>query len=280
MGLSEAVIAALLVIASRATSPCERILRADAPAQTGQATYVGQAEPEPGHASEHPAIAGTWVVLGDSVTEKNFWAATSYYDYVCAELGCEVANFGLSGTGYMASGAYGTGAFWERAERLDLAGVGCLTVFGSLNDLGKGFELGAPTDETPYTIGGCMNLTMEALQAKRPDLPIGIVTPLPWRAGYGFLADGSVSPTATTPQECDAYVDLLLEVAGQHGLPVLDLYHSSPLDPNSEQDLALYYTSGYLQDECGAHPNSAGHELMSPLWREFVLGLVADAQGK
>lgn len=225
---------------------------------------------------EDPAlqVAGkTWGVLGDSLTEKNFRARTSYYDYVAEDLGCTVVNWGVSGTGYKEAG--GAEPFYERVGKMDLTNVDCLTVFGSFNDLGKGYELGTAYDEGTDTIGGCMALTVQRLLEAKPGLSMGIVTPTPWPEGLAYDGRGYIDSHATTREECDAYVQLLKDVAARFDLPVLDLYEISGFNPDDEAQQQQYYTEDGVLDDAYVHPNSEGHRFMYPLWREFVIELVA-----
>lgn len=231
-----------------------------------------QAPPEEQSQAEVDYASKTWVVLGDSLTEKTYWADENYYDYVVQDLGCSVVNYGVGGTGYMEAGQ--AEPFYARVDVMDLSNADCLTIFGSFNDLGKGYPPGSASDETTDTIAGCMNATIERLQTANPALAIGIVTPTHWRTGYGFLADGSESYEALTPEDCDAYVALLKEVAARHQLPVLDLYAQFGLEPDDEAVRANYYTTDDLTDNGGVHPNSKGHYLMYPAWREFVRSLL------
>ena len=220
-----------------------------------------------------PAQNRTWIVLGDSLTDDTFRAKTKYYDYVAQDLGCTVVNCGMTGTGYMTP--TDGDAFCDRVDNIDVSNADCLTIFGSFNDLGKGFYLGSAYDETTDTIGGCMNITIEKLVAKNPSLRIGIVTPTPWRTNFSYNDDGTASFETVSRYDCDAYVELLKEVAKRHRLPVLDLYETCGLDPDNEQVRELYFTYNGKTDEGGVHPNSEGHKLMYPQWREFVLTLLA-----
>ena len=43
----------------------------------------------------------TWLCIGDSITEKNYRTTLNYHDYVAEELGFDVINAGLSGTGFL-----------------------------------------------------------------------------------------------------------------------------------------------------------------------------------
>ena len=228
---------------------------------------------EPSEAG-HPfsARTRTWAVLGDSLTAEGFKATKKYYDYVAEDLGCTVINYGVKGTGYMTPEAGDT--FYNRVDSMDLTNVDCVTIFGSFNDLGKGYYLGSAYDETTDSIGGCMNITVEKLVAKNPSLKIGIVTPTPWRTNFSYTSDGKASFDTITRSDCDAYVALLKDVAKMHRLPVLDLYETYGLDPDDETVRDLYYVYNEKMDEGGVHPNKEGHRFMYPQWREFVKTLL------
>lgn len=222
---------------------------------------------------EFPAKTRTWIVLGDSLTDDTFRAKEKYYDFVAQDLGCTVVNCGEAGTGYMTP--TDGHAFHDRVDSIDTSNADCLTIFGSFNDLGKGYYLGSVYDETTDSIGGCMNLTIEKLIDKNPSLKIGIVTPTPWRTYFSYNEDGTASYETVSRADCDAYVDLLIEVAKKHRLPVLNLYETFGLDPDDEQVRKLYFTYNGKTDEGGVHPNSDGHKYMYPQWREFVKTLLA-----
>ncbi len=237
---------------------------------TSQADSASQDKPT--DAADFSARTKTWVVLGDSLTKKYFRAKTAYYDYVAQDIGCTIVNYGETGTGYKEHSR--TEPFYERVDRMDVSDVDCLTIFGSFNDLGKGYSLGSAYDETTDTIGGCMNLTIQNLIKKNPGLRIGIVTPTPWRTNYCYTPDGA-NFYGTTRYECDSYVSLLKEVAKRHRLPVLDLYETFGLDPDDEEIRKRFYTEDGKTDDGGVHPNSEGHKFMYPMWREFVKTLMA-----
>ncbi len=216
----------------------------------------------------------TWIVMGDSLTAKTFRADTAYYDFVQKDLRCRVINCGESGIGYKEPDH--KKPFYEQVDGIDLSAGDCLTIFGSFNDIGKGFELGTSDDITEETIGGCMNLTVRKILTGNPFLKVGIVTPTPWLTDFSFDPDGSQNFSGTSREECDAYVALLIEVAGKHNLPVLDLYHEFGLNPDDPDTRAKYYVENGKED-VGVHPNSEGHQMMYPLWKSFVAELLSDS---
>lgn len=241
------------------------------------ATDIPSAAPEtPAPATPEPTpfdlSAVKWIVVGDSITEKNPTAQISYYDFVAKDFGCEVVNYGRSATGYMVPGSHET--FYERIDEIDFTDADVITLFGSFNDLGRGFAFGTAEDEGTDTIGGCMNRTIENIRAKAPDIKIGIATPTPWNLGAGYSsATDSMMDAGISKEEFDQYAALLMQVAQRHEIPVLDLYHAGLFNPDSAEDRAAYFNENGLQDP-GVHPNSMGHSLMAPLWKDFLLGLL------
>ncbi|MBP3868888.1 MAG: SGNH/GDSL hydrolase family protein [Solobacterium sp.] len=217
-----------------------------------------------------------WIVLGDSITEKNAAAEISYYDFVQKDFQCEVVNYGRSSTGYKVPATYEP--FYDRIEQIDFSDADVITIFGSFNDLGQGYEVGTAEDEGTETLGGCMNRTIENIRDKAPDIKIGIATPTPWNLGEGYNSvTDSVLYWGVSKEECDQYVALLMEVAKKQNVPVLDLYHAGLFDPNYDVDRAQYFNENGRQDH-GVHPNSIGHSLMAPLWKAFLLELLGQTE--
>ncbi len=242
---------------------------AEEPAPTPAETETPTPEPEP---APFDISSVKWILIGDSLTDKTMAAQISYYDFVQKDFQCEVVNCGRSSTGYMIAPDYET--FYQRIDLIDFTDADVVTIFGSFNDLGRGFAFGTAEDEGTDTIGGCMNTTIEKIREKAPDIRIGIATPTPWNlgAGYDSIKDAVVY-WGVSQEDCDHYVSLLMEVAARHDVPVLDLYHAGLFDPNSDTDRAQYFNENGIQDP-GIHPNSMGHYLMAPLWKDFLLGLL------
>ena len=205
----------------------------------------------------------TWAVFGDSITEYNFRAKYHYFDYVAKDLSLNIINLGVSGTGYKEKEAKGI-AFYQRIEN-DIKDIDfdIFTIFGSFNDLGKGFTLGNITDTTSDTICGCMNMVIDIFRRVKPLNKIALVTPTIWRDGE-YYGDYKV-----TRKDLDNYVEALLQIAKIRRIPILDLYHGSGLDPNIDEVLEAFYIEDGIQD-LGVHPNSLGHKFMYPIWREFI----------
>ena len=208
----------------------------------------------------------TWAVFGDSLTEYNFRAKYHYFDYVAKELSLNIINLGVSSTGYKEDGS--SEAFYKRMEKsIKNIDFDIFTIFGSFNDLGKGYTLGEPTDTTSDTICGCINLTIDIFRKVKPLNKIALVTPTIWRDGV-YYGDYPV-----TREDLDNYVESLIQIAKIKRIAILDLYHNSGLDPNIDEVLENFYKEDGIQDK-GVHPNSLGHKFMYPLWREFILKFI------
>ena len=204
----------------------------------------------------------TWAVFGDSLTAYSARAKYHYFDYVAKDLSLNIINLGVSSTGYKRDGK--GEAFYKRMEKsIKDIDFDIFTIFGSFNDLGKGYTLGEPTDSTTDTICGCINLTIDIFRKVKPLNKIALVTPTIWRDGV-YYGDYPV-----TRKDLDDYVESLLKIAKIKRIPILDLYHNSGLDPNIDEVLKKYYNEDGVQDK-GVHPNSLGHKFMYPVWREFI----------
>ena len=205
----------------------------------------------------------TWAVFGDSLTAYGARAKYHYFDYVSNELSLNIINLGVSGTGYKEKEAKGK-AFYQRLEKnIKDIDFDIFTIFGSFNDLGKGYLLGNLTDTSSDTICGCINMVINIFRKVKPLNKIALVTPTIWRDG-AYYGDYEV-----TRKDLDNYVEALLQIAKIRRIPILDLYHDSVLDPYIDEVLEKYYNEDGVQDK-GVHPNSLGHKFMYPLWREFI----------
>jgi lysophospholipase L1-like esterase len=63
-----------------------------------------------------------------------------------------------------------------------------------------------------------------------------------------------------------AYVEIIQETAEQFGIPVLDLYHTLPIDPHDPTHYEAYTTDGL-------HFNDAGHAILAQRLKTFIEAL-------
>lgn len=208
--------------------------------------------------------------LGDSITAGSGASceANRYTDVLAREFGLKKANnYGIGGTRIArqrapkADDPYDRD-FCMRMDEMDES-ADAVVVFGGTNDHGHGdAPLGVPTDRTPHTFYGACHTLMNGLLTRYSGKPIVIVTPLhrdnendPTGGGKPF----SVAPLS-------AYRHILMEVAEWYGLPVLDLYATSGIQPANPVNKAKL-----LPD--GLHPSDEGHALLARRIGHFLESL-------
>ena len=201
-----------------------------------------------------------WTVVGDSLTEINSRSSKFYHQYIADELGFEVTNMGVGGTGYKRKDDTNN-AFYQRI--LDIpTDTEVVTIFGSFNDLGSGVPLGNADDTGTDTLAGAINTTIDRLLDILPLVPLGIISPTPWHTTLPWDENNQGSQ----------YVALLESICRRRGLPYLDLYHTSGLRPWEESYRTLVYNKDPVGN--GTHPNEIGHGLIAPRFGEFIKTLI------
>lgn len=200
-----------------------------------------------------------WAVVGDSLTEINSRTTLHYYDYIAQETGITVYNMGSSGTGYMRH-QEDNKAFYQRIVNVPVDSD-AVTIFGSFNDLGGGYDLGTATDSGTTTIGGCINATIDALYNVIPAVHLGIVTPTPW---------DNIRP-GNPEGNGEKYVGLIKDICNRRSIPCLDLFHCSNLRPWESDFLGVAYTK---DEGNGVHPDETGHALIAPMFRQFLFSII------
>lgn len=238
-----------------------------------------------------------WVIIGDSLTEKNLRATKNYADYISEKTGISVVNMGRSGTGYKRT--YDEGfSFYQRIANVP-SDADVITIFGSFNDSPFFSNLGTITDTGTDTIGGCINTCLDNLFEKIPLANVGIVSPTPWAGLYPSVSNS------------DNYVKLLKDICERRGIPFYDLYHNSGLRPWDAKYRSLAYkrdgtyaesaaetpnaiqvtaelldyikSNGVpnaavgdwvLMSGGGTHPDEDGHKLIAPRFEAFLDSLL------
>ena len=208
-----------------------------------------------------PLNGKKWVVVGDSLTEKNSRTTKNYHDYIAEETGINVYNMGVGGTGYkrMESQSDGYRAFYQRIVDVPLD-ADIITIFGSGNDLSLIGKLGNPSDATTDTICGCMNETFKRLFERIPGAKVGVVLPCPWGNYPPTISDNAMAK----------YSEALREVAKRYSIPVLDLYYESNMRPWDETFRELYYKR---DDGNSVHPDEDGHKILANKFKMFIQSL-------
>lgn len=187
--------------------------------------------------------------LGDSITEG--CCATDNFGYV--EIMGEIyglaaaRNYGIGGTRIARQRVPSEKAkhdldFCGRFREMD-PDADLIFVFGGTNDHGHGdAPMGTEADRTPDTFIGACHYLFGGLKEVFPNAKIVAATPL-------HRAEENRSDGITL----EDYVNHIRRIAGEYGLPLLDLYATSAI---CRETLDTYTADGL-------HPNDAGYRILS-----------------
>lgn len=187
--------------------------------------------------------------LGDSITEGHGLASTegAYWNLLKEREG--VAEIYVDGIGGSRISRQWTPSekprhdmdFLSRAENIpDDADV--IVVFGGTNDFGHGdAPLGVRGERSPYTFYGACDLLIRKLMNRCPGAELVFMTPL-----HRLVEEQN-------GRRLEDYVRALRQVAEYYGVPVVDLYATSGIQPKLAVNKETYCPDGL-------HPNEAGHE--------------------
>ena len=206
-------------------------------------------------------------VLGDSITEGHGVADKQniYYNRVARECGIrELYVDGISGTRFARQSTESEKPrhdkdFLSRIENID-ADSDLVVVFGGTNDFGHGdAAIGRMNDRTDDTFYGALHNLCISLIEKYPEAQLVVMTPL-HRIGEAPYYNSRGVRTAGTLED---YVNIITEVAGYYGIPVLDLYRTSGINPAIQT-----IREKYMPD--GLHPSDAGSMIIYKKLRGFL----------
>ena len=200
--------------------------------------------------------------LGDSITQgccatteaRGFVEVMKrMYDLAAAR------NYGIGGTRIARQlGVYdwtrSDGDFCSRYKEMD-PDADIIFVFGGTNDHGHGdAPFGCDRDRTTDTFHGACHVLFAGLKEAFPTALIAVATP---------LHRGEEGPKAGFGATLADYVRVIRDIAGQYGLPVLDLFETSAINLETLDTL----TTDAL------HPNDEGHAILAREIGEFLQGL-------
>ena len=192
--------------------------------------------------------------LGDSITEGV--GASAYdksYVAVFAEMsGADVKNYGVSGTRIAKQTLKSENEQFDRdfLGRVDEMekDADVVVVFGGTNDFGHGdAPIGDSNSRSEHTFYGAMHCLCEKLLNKYCDADIVFLTPLHRESEDAMIKENGI------PGEMplSGYVKIIKEVAGYYGMPVLDLFNMSGMQPKVE-----IIKKEFMPD--GLHPSDKG----------------------
>lgn len=211
----------------------------------------------------------TLLFLGDSITAGSGVSSKeeTYWYRLGQKTGASCIGYGVGGTRIaeqqQPDGFEALGNFCTRAQQMQKT-ADAIIVFGGTNDYGHGdAPLGTPQDRTPKTFYGALHTLILYLLNAYPTAQIVFLTPL-HRVGEadrlynerGMRLSGNLQ----------TYVDIILAVCGEYGLPVLDLFRTSGLQPN-----VPIIKETFVPD--GLHPSAAGHRRLAERLESFLKAL-------
>ncbi|MDD6214112.1 MAG: SGNH/GDSL hydrolase family protein [Firmicutes bacterium] len=207
--------------------------------------------------------------LGDSITEGVGASSeeTCYVSVFAKTTGADVKNYGISGTRIAKQRKKSANPqfdrdFLSRVDEMD-SDADIIVVFGGTNDFGHGDStVGDFESQDEYTFYGALHSLCQKLIKKYPNSEIVFLTPL-----HRLGEDAEINEIGIPNERpLSGYVDAIKEVAGYYGLPVLDLFHMSGIQPNVE-----IIREKFMPD--GLHPSDAGAEKLAKRIRAFLLSL-------
>jgi len=143
-----------------------------------------------------------------------------------------------------------------RLQSLDLSTVDYVTIFHGTNDFQGLNPIGTDSDMTGDTVKGAINLTLDKLLTKYPNMKLLLVTPI-WRArqvaGDGLESDAKPNSLGLYLRD---YVEAIKDMGKKYHIPVLDLYNNSGISKYTKN---LYLSSDEL------HPNTVGYTHLANL---------------
>lgn len=199
-------------------------------------------------------LKGTKIIfLGDSITDG--WGASSrenvYWKVLARLSGAECYGNGVGGSRIAPQRTPSEDPNWDRyygsrVEELP-KDADMVVVFGGTNDFGHGdAALGALSDRTEDTFYGALRLLCERLLERYPQ--VVLITPLHRLGENNDYNELGARRCATL----EGYVDAICQVGALYGIPVLDLFRTSGIQPAVDS-----IRERYLPD--GLHPNDAGY---------------------
>ena len=198
--------------------------------------------------------------IGDSIT-FGVGASQPEYTYVNRvkkTLGCDVVNYGISGTRIarqieITENHQCDMDFNLRLEFIDPS-LDRLFVFGGTNDFGHGrTPFGEKDDTDVYTFHGAVNTLCRTLIDKLGKEKIVFLIPLK-------RADTDCATNAYTGKCWKDYVEVINYYVDKYGLKKIDLFSALPTPPFTESEFFID----------GLHPNDKGYSVIAEKICEFI----------
>lgn len=205
-------------------------------------------------------------ILGDSITEGVGVSdpLTKRYTAVFEKKsGAKVNTYGIGGTRIARQHKPSAKprhdlTFLDRVDTMD-PDADIIVVFGGTNDFGHGdAAFGCFDDRDEYTFYGAMHSIILRLMRRYPDSEIVFMTPL-------HRATEAV-PNPDSGKLLIDYVNAIREVTAYYGIPTLDLYSTSGIQPRVPEGMDTMTVDGL-------HPNDKGAERIADRLLGFLSSL-------
>ena len=205
---------------------------------------------ELGQSNLNPLTYKVWSGIGDSLTDINVTPNIKYGEIIANRVDCTFNNYGSAGHGYIAGSYY----FVEMANYFALDSD-IVTIFGSINDAYvENLVIGNVTDSTRDSLCGCVNEAINNVFARKVDVKLGIISPLP---------DANLHGNGTILEQV---VNAIKAVCENRNVPFLDLYHQGGM----MMDIASFRTKFMID---ATHLNYDGQLYLSNKIQKFVENL-------
>ena len=194
-------------------------------------------------------------VLGDSITQGVGASCIEkcFVNVLAAKTGATVNNYGISGTRIARQkldipAPHFNTPYCDRIPEMD-KDADVVLIFGGTNDFGHGdAPFGEYMSDDEWTFCGAFNMLMKKLFVAFPDSEIVVLTPL-HRASENVTTNEIGIPC----HPLSDYVEMEKKYCEHYGVPVLDLWSVSGIQPCDE-----VLRERFAPDTL--HPNDRGHE--------------------
>lgn len=204
----------------------------------------------------------TFNIIGDSITHglTNYpnvgdVVANTFSDQAATSLGMTCNNYGINSSSIAVPPVDTTTnpmvtRYTSMADNADL-----VIVAGGTNDWQYTWTpLGDMTSRDNGTFYGALHNLCLGLMNKYQGKQLLFMTPI-----KRYQSPLNVTPTDTNGngKTLEDYANIIKQVCGYYGIPVLDMFHECTLNPSISSQATAYFPDG------ATHPNQAGHNLMA-----------------
>lgn len=195
------------------------------------------------------------VFLGDSITEGTGVSNPDnlFWNQVAKRTGARCYGYGIGGTRIApqhTSSQEGDQYFGSRISDMT-PDADVVVVFGGTNDFGHGDSaFGNIYCQQEDSFCGAVHRLIQDLINRYPEAQLVFMSPL-HRLGENDLGLNEIG--VRRDHRLEDYVDAIKAIAGYYGVPVLDLFRTSGMQPTIP-----IVRERYMPD--GLHPNDAGHQ--------------------